>query len=153
MGRGRSKGKIDNLHSLFVNSVNNPRKRVLYTYCGARKSKWTREVWYRTIIQRYKVMVEVYVCMDVYMISIRPNWSKKNGYRYKSNKVLRLRKETIDLNHGVSTSRSSSSCNRGRLEGAPMPIPLASNTFMATLAAPSDVFFVLARVLRSAPNA
>ena len=110
------------------------------------------------IIQRYKVMVEVYVRMDVYMIySIRPNGSKKrtaiDTRVTRSHRGVTLGEETLEINHGVSTSRSSSSCNRGRLEGAPTPMPLASNTFMATLAAPSDVFFVLARVLRSAPNA
>lgn len=34
-----------------------------------------------------------------------------------------------------------------------MPIPLASNTSKATLAAPSEDFLVRVRVLRSAPNA
>ena len=109
------------------------------------------------IIQRYKVMVEVYVRMDVYMIIVLDQMGRRRiAIRYKSDKVPRgvtLGEETVEINHGVSTSRSSSSCSRGRLEGAPMPMPLASNTFMATLAAPSDVFFVLARVLRSAPNA
>ena len=113
------------------------------------------------IIQRYKVMVEVYVRMDVYMIySIRPKMGRRRRKKIaidtrvtRSHRGVTLGEETVEINHGVSTSRSSSSCSRGRLEGAPTPMPLASNTFMATLAAPSDVFFVLARVLRSAPNA
>lgn len=35
----------------------------------------------------------------------------------------------------------------------PIPMPLASRTSMATLAAPSEVFLVRARVLRRAPKA
>jgi Phosphatidylinositol N-acetylglucosaminyltransferase len=47
MGRGCSQGKIDSLHSLFINSVNNPRKAI---YIAEQIDK-RRYVWYRKIIQ------------------------------------------------------------------------------------------------------
>jgi hypothetical protein len=130
---------------------------VLYTLWYAKKQIDKRSMVQTQIIQRYKVMVEVYVRMDVYMIyRVLDQKSRKKmaiDTRVTRSHGVTLEEETLEINHGVSTSRSSSSCSRGRLEDAPTPMPLASNTFMATLAAPSDVFFVLARVLRSAPNA
>ena len=155
MGRGCSQGKIDNLHSFFfVNIANNPIGSECYIHLWERAKQIDKRSMVQKIIQRYKVNGEVYVRLNVYIIRVLDQiWMAIDTRMTRSSVALNLRKETIEIDHGVSTSRSSSSCNRGRLEGAPTPMPLASKTFMATLAAPSDVFFVLARVLRSAPNA
>jgi hypothetical protein len=63
-------------------------------------------------------------------------------------------KGTIGVCHGrYSSSSSSSSLGRLLLFVIPIPIPRASRASIAAFAAPSDPFFCLVRVRRSAPKA